>query len=156
MSLQRNAGTEAGATTRRYRKTRCRWRESDLERCKAARCRIEEKIAEVPYIDKLLDIKGVGMKIIVGFVAEIGDIRRFIDPKQIQKLAGYAIVSNESGKHKGESYISNRGRKRFRYVMYEAAVSVVSQQEIQIDSSILYSEGQESIEKDAVDGSSVM
>ena len=87
---------------------------------------IEEKIAEVPYIDKLLDIKGVGMKTIVGFVAEIGDIRRFTDPKQIQKLAGYAIVSNESGKHKGESHISYRGRKRLRYVMYEAAVSVVS------------------------------
>lgn len=87
---------------------------------------IEEKISEVPYIDKLLDIKGVGMKTIVGFVAEIGDIRRFTDPKQIQKLAGYAIVSNESGKHKGESHISYRGRKRLRYVMYEAAVSVVS------------------------------
>ena len=87
---------------------------------------IEEKIAEVPYIDKLLEIKGVGMKTVVGFVAEVGDIRRFTDPKQIQKLAGYAIVSNESGKHTGESHISYRGRKRLRYVLYEAAVSVVS------------------------------
>ena len=87
---------------------------------------IEEKIAEVPYIDKLLDIKGVGMKTGVGFVAEVGDIRRFTDPKQIQKLAGYAIVSNDSGKHTGESHISYRGRKRLRYVLYEAAVSVVS------------------------------
>ena len=52
-----------------------------MERCKAARCQIEEKIAEVSYIDKLLDIKGVGMKTIVGFVAEIGDIRRFTDSK---------------------------------------------------------------------------
>ena len=53
-------------------------------------------------------------------------VRRFTDPKQIQKLAGYAIVSNDSGKHTGESHISYRGRKRLRYVMYEAAVSVVS------------------------------
>jgi transposase len=59
-------------------------------------------------------------------VAEVGDIRRFDDPKQIQKLAGYAIVKNESGKHKGESHISYRGRKRLRYVLYEAAVSVVA------------------------------
>ena len=87
---------------------------------------IEEKIAEVPYIDKLLEIKGVGLKTVVGFVAEVGDIRRFTDPKQIQKLAGYAIVSNDSGKHTGESHISYRGRKRRRYVLYEAAVSVVS------------------------------
>ena len=87
---------------------------------------IEEKIAEVPYIDKLLEIKGVGLKTVIGFVAEVGDIRRFDDPKQLQKLAGYAIVKNDSGKHKGESHISYRGRKRLRYVLYEAAVSVVS------------------------------
>lgn len=87
---------------------------------------IEEKITEVPYVDKLLEIRGVGLKTVIGFVAEVGDITRFDDPRQIQKLAGYAIVKNESGKHKGESHISYRGRKRLRYVLYEAAVSVVS------------------------------
>ena len=84
------------------------------------------KIKEIPYIDKLLEIKGVGLKTAVGFVAEVGDISRFDDPKQIQKLAGYAIVANESGKHKGEHHISYRGRKRLRYVLYEAAISVVA------------------------------
>lgn len=86
---------------------------------------ITEKIREVPYVDKLLEMRGIGLKTVVGFVAEVGDIRRFDDPKQIQKLAGYAIVSNESGKHRGKSHISYRGRKRLRYVLYEAAVSVV-------------------------------
>ena len=38
---------------------------------------------------------------------------------------GYAIVSNNSGKHNGESHISYRGRKRLRYVLYEAAISVI-------------------------------
>ena len=87
---------------------------------------INDKIKEIPYIDKLLEIKGVGLKTAVGFVAEVGDISRFDDPKQIQKLAGYAIVENESGKHKGEHHISYRGRKRLRYVLYEAAISVVA------------------------------
>lgn len=87
---------------------------------------IESQITEVPYIDKLLEIKGIGLKSAVGFVAEVGDIARFDDPKQLQKLAGYAIVNNESGKHKGESHISYRGRKRLRYVLYEAAVSVIA------------------------------
>ena len=86
---------------------------------------IEEKIGEVPYVDKLLEIRGIGLKTVIGFVAEVGDIKRFDDPKQLQKLAGYAIVRNQSGKHKGESHISYRGRKRLRYVLYEAAVSVV-------------------------------
>ena len=87
---------------------------------------INEKIKEIPYIDKLLEIKGIGLKTAVGFVAEVGDISRFDDPKQIQKLAGYAIVANESGKHKGEHHISYRGRKRLRYILYEAAISVVA------------------------------
>ena len=87
---------------------------------------IEAAIAEVPHIDNVLAIKGVGMKTVAGFIAEVGDIRRFDGPRQIQKLAGYAIVKNDSGKHKGESHISYRGRKHLRYLLYEAAVSVVS------------------------------
>ena len=86
---------------------------------------IEEKLQEVPYIDKLMEIKGIGMITICGFIAEVGDIRRFDNPKQLQKLAGYAIVSNDSGKHNGESHISYRGRKRLRYVLYEAAISLI-------------------------------
>ena len=86
---------------------------------------IEEKLKEIPYIDKLMAIKGVGLLTVSGFIAEAGDIRRFEDPKQLQKLAGYAIVANESGKHKGESRISYRGRKRLRYVLYEAALSLI-------------------------------
>ena len=86
---------------------------------------MEEKLREVPYIDKLLAIKGIGMATVGGFIAEVGDIGRFDSPKQLQKLAGYAIVANDSGKHNGESRISYRGRKRLRYVLYEAAISLV-------------------------------
>ena len=86
---------------------------------------IEKKLKEIPYVDKLLEIKGVGMVTVSGFIAEVGDIGRFDNPKQLQKLAGYAIVANESGKHNGESRISYRGRKRLRYVLYEAAISLI-------------------------------
>ena len=86
---------------------------------------IEEKLQEIPYIDKLMEIKGIGLITVCGFIAEVGDIRRFDNPKQLQKLAGYAIVSNDSGKHNGESHISYRGRKRLRYVLFEAAVSLI-------------------------------
>ncbi|MCI6997935.1 MAG: IS110 family transposase [Eubacterium sp.] len=86
---------------------------------------IEMKLTEIPYIDKLLEIRGIGLKTVSCFIAEVGDISRFDDPKQLQKLAGYAIVADSSGKHKGESRISHRGRKRLRYALYEAAISVV-------------------------------
>ena len=86
---------------------------------------IEAKLAEIPYIDKLLGIHGIGMKTVSCFIAEVGDIGRFDNPKQLQKLAGYAIVADSSGKHNGESRISHRGRKRLRYALYEAAISVI-------------------------------
>lgn len=87
---------------------------------------IEELLDQIPYIDKLLAIKGVGIKTVSGFVAEVGDIGRFDNPKQVQKLAGYAIMENSSGKHKGETTITRRGRKRLRYLLFEVAMSVVS------------------------------
>lgn len=61
---------------------------------------LEEKVKEVPNVEKLLAIKGVGMSTVIGFIAEVGDIGRFTDPKQIQKLAGLEIVKKSSGKRK--------------------------------------------------------
>lgn len=75
---------------------------------------IEKLVKKVPFSEKLLQIKGIGMKTVSGFIAEVGDISRFTDAKQIQKLAGQAIVENSSGKHHGKSRISKRGRKRLR------------------------------------------
>ena len=59
------------------------------------------------------------------FVAETGDVSRFEDAKAIQKLSGLAIVSDDSGKHNGQSSISYRGRKHLRYTMYLGAISVI-------------------------------
>lgn len=90
---------------------------------------IDDLMSGIPYIDKLLEIKGVGSKTVSGFIAEVGDISRFDNPKQIQKLAGYALVENSSGKHKGETTISRRGRKRLRYLLFEVAMSLVGKNE---------------------------
>ena len=45
-------------------------------------------------------------------ISEIGDIRRFQDPRQILKMAGLSLRENSSGKLKGKTTISKRGRKR--------------------------------------------
>ncbi len=91
--------------------------------------RIEELLIEVKYAENLLEIKGVGIKTVAGFIAEVGDIRRFSSPKQLQKLAGLAIVDNSSGKHNGKTKISKRGRKRLRHLLFEAALSLVGKNE---------------------------
>lgn len=87
---------------------------------------LEEKVKEVPNVDRLLAMKGVGMSTVIGFIAEVGDIGRFTDPKQIQKLAGLEIVKKSSGKKKGQPRISKRGRKKLRRTMYESARALIS------------------------------
>ena len=47
--------------------------------------KIEGKLKEIPYIDKLLEIKGIGMVTVSGFIAEVGDIRRFDNPETAAK-----------------------------------------------------------------------
>ena len=56
----------------------------------------------------------------------MGDIDRFDDVKEIQKLSGMSLVACSSGKHKGQTKISHRGRKRLRCWLYQAAKSAVS------------------------------
>ena len=86
---------------------------------------LEEETLRVPYADKLLAIKGVGLITVAGFLAEVGDIRRFDSPKQIQKLAGLEIKENSSGKHRGRSSISKRGRKRLRKILFQVMLPMI-------------------------------
>lgn len=87
---------------------------------------LEETILKVKYVEKLLAIKGVGIITIAGFIAEVGDIRRFNSPKQIQKYAGLELVENSSGKHKGKSRISKRGRRKLRKILYQVMVPLLA------------------------------
>lgn len=85
----------------------------------------EEILKQIPGADRLLSVPGAGVVTVAGFLSEVGDINRFSDPKQIQKLAGLAVVENSSGKRKGLPGISRRGRSRLRWVLYLAAMSMV-------------------------------
>ena len=87
---------------------------------------LAEEVMKVPHVEKLLAIKGVGLSTVIGFVADVGDIGRFTDPKQVQKLAGLEITKNSSGKKKGQPCISKRGRRRLRRTMYESARSLIN------------------------------
>ena len=87
---------------------------------------IEETTLKVEHVEKLLAIKGVGIITIAGFIAEVGDIRRFKSPKQIQKYAGLELVENSSGKHKGRSRISKRGRRKLRRILYQVMIPLLA------------------------------
>ena len=106
---------------------------ADIERLNSEISAVEEKLAvkcqDIPYAENILEIPGLGATITAGILAEMGDIDRFDDAKEIQKLSGLGLVACSSGKHKGQTKISHRGRKRLRYWLYQGAMSVVAHNE---------------------------
>ena len=47
---------------------------------------MEELIMQIPNAEKMLSVDGVGLVTVAGFISEVGDISRFKNPKQIQKI----------------------------------------------------------------------
>lgn len=90
---------------------------------------LKEKVREIPYAENILEVSGIGENMLAGVLSEIGDISRFDNVKEIQKLSGLSLVSNDSGKHNGQTKISRRGRKRLRYWLFQMAKSVVGHAE---------------------------
>lgn len=81
---------------------------------------------KIPALKEIVKIKGVGLATAISFIAEVGDIRRFKSPKQVQKYAGLALQENSSGKHKGITKISKRGRKKLRTLLFRVTISLIS------------------------------
>ena len=96
------------------------------EKLKTIEEKLHKKCREIPNAGNILEINGVGENILSGILAEMGDIDRFDDVKEIQKLSGMSLVACSSGKHKGQTKISHRGRKRLRCWLFQAAKSAVS------------------------------
>lgn len=86
---------------------------------------VESLCSQIPEVAELLKIKGIGLVTVAGIFAEVGDIRRFDSPRQLQKLSGLAITENSSGKHKGQTGISRRGRAKLRTILFRAALPLV-------------------------------
>lgn len=123
MSIGLKEGTVAGKEAVRWFAEKIMELDEELEKIENS---LSEKCKEIPHAENVLEIPGIGGKILSGILAEMGDISRFDDVKELQKLSGLGLVSCSSGKHKGETRISHRGRKRLRYWLFQAARSAVS------------------------------
>lgn len=96
------------------------------EKLEAVDSDIEELLQEIPGTDQMLAIKGVNVLTVAAFYAEVGDITNYQSPRQIQSLAGLSLRRHESGKYKGQTKISKRGRKRLRRALYLAVRPMVA------------------------------
>ncbi|MCH4891427.1 IS110 family transposase [Acidaminobacter sp. JC074] len=95
----------------------------------ALELKIENICRRLPEVQKLLKIKGMGLSTTSGIISEIGDIRNYSHPDQLIKMAGLSLIENSSGKKKGQTTISKRGRSDLRKFMYQVIFSMLAKNE---------------------------
>ncbi|AFC28148.1 hypothetical protein PM3016_1218 [Paenibacillus mucilaginosus 3016] len=103
--------------------TQHQWFQSKLEELET---KLDGLLTQIPYVEQVLAIKGVGRDTVAGFLAEVGDISQYRHPKQITKLAGLNLKTNSSGTHNGQTKITKRGRKRLRALLFRVIMPLVS------------------------------
>lgn len=101
----------------------------ELEFYEKSKKEVEDELEEImdtmEIAENIREIKGIGVAISAAFFGEAGDIARFDNWKQVRKLAGLNLVEQSSGKHKGKTKSSKRGRPYLRYELYMAGVSCI-------------------------------
>jgi len=88
--------------------------------------KMEEALEETGLKEIILSIHGIGVITAAGFLGEIGDPLRFEHPRQINKMAGYNLIEDSSGKNKSGTVISKRGRKNLRSILHQMAKVMVA------------------------------
>lgn len=83
---------------------------------------VERLLAQIPGTNEMLTIPGVAVVTLAGFLAEVGDLNGYDHGQQIIRLAGFNLKENSSGKKKGKSTITKRGRSRLRALLLFRAV----------------------------------
>ena len=86
---------------------------------------VTELCSSLDETEKMVQIKGIGIVTASGIVAELGDIKKYKNSKQLIKMAGLSLIENSSGKMKGKTTISRRGRKDLRRVLYQAILGMI-------------------------------
>ncbi len=122
-SVGRVEGTRASISSLQFQMTEFELITIRLESVKE---QMAECLSQIPNAQHLLAIKGMGVVAAAVIVSEIGDISRFTDPRQLIKYAGLNLRENSSGKHKGETTISKRGRRRLRHGLFQAMIPILA------------------------------
>ncbi|MNC16990.1 Transposase IS116/IS110/IS902 family protein [compost metagenome] len=87
---------------------------------------VERLLAQIPGTKEMLTVPGVAVVTLAGFLAEVGDLSGYEHGQQIIRLAGLNLKENSSGKKKGKSSITKRGRARLRALLFRAVMPMVA------------------------------
>ena len=86
---------------------------------------MKELLKQIPGVEILMSIRGVGMITTGVFLGELGDPKNFSDAKQIVKYAGYDPQEDDSGKSVGRKRISKKGRWLLRKYLFFMGMRVI-------------------------------
>jgi transposase len=87
---------------------------------------IAELMQDIPGAKEMLAIKGLGPTTVATFFSEVGDITKYHHPQQLVNMAGLSLREHSSGKFKGQTRITKRGRKKLRKALYLAVRPLVA------------------------------
>lgn len=90
---------------------------------------IETLLTTIPGTKQMIDINGLGVATVAHLFAEVGDINKYSHPQQLVNLAGLSLREHSSGKFKGQTRITKRGRSGLRRALYLAIRPLVAHNE---------------------------
>jgi len=99
----------------------------EIERVEHQAYELAQKDTELmEKINMIVDsVKGLGLLTVLTVVAETNGFHDFISSKQVVSYAGFDIVENQSGKHKGITRISKKGNTHIRTILYMSSLGVI-------------------------------
>ena len=87
---------------------------------------LEGLVETIPGAKEMVAIKGLGTTTVALFFAEVGDLTKYSHPQQLVNLAGLSLREHSSGKFKGQTRITKRGRSGLRRALYLAIRPLVA------------------------------
>ena len=84
-----------------------------------------ELASQIDYVEKAVEICGVGYISMIGIIAETGDLNNYEHAKQVLKMSGLSLKENSSGQKKGKKSISKRGRSVLRRNLKQIGIVLV-------------------------------
>lgn len=88
---------------------------------------VEALLEQVPFIEQLRSVHGLGTITLACLVGCAGDLRHYAHGRQLLRRAGLNLAERTSGKHKGQIKLSKRGDSMLRKYLYLAMLNLVNQ-----------------------------
>ena len=84
-----------------------------------------ELASQIDYVEKAVEITGIGYMSIIGIIAETGNLNNYVHAKQVLKMSGLSLKESSSGQKKGKKHISKRGRAKLRRNLKQIGIALV-------------------------------